>query len=193
MRAMFRTAIFILSYLIFFAALAQDSVRPLLRHKTWIELHGGPSVLNAGGATILAPGISLGKLSERGKIIRLKVAYHEGLNLFANFAARNAEANFMFGQITRDGDHLLETYYGVGLMIGEKRGDEISSGLLYTRYERIRFSAVCLPLEIRLQWPVFGIGIDASINAKVPYLGLKYFLRLRCRKEEITKRNIQVN
>jgi hypothetical protein len=122
-------------------------------------------------------------------LIKIKAAAHQGYTLFENIAQYSNELNIMSGKIKTRNRYSTEFYYGIGIIEGRKRDGIISKsngggdlfsggGLPWTEYKEKNFISVGIPLEYKIQWRVFGLGIDGNLNPYLPYIGLKGYLKI---------------
>jgi hypothetical protein len=78
--------------------------------------------------------------------------------------------------------HTVELYAGLGVTSGDAFGDEATyqpnTNYILTFYDKRHFTSFCVPLEVRLQWRVIGLGLSGNMNADLPYVASSLFLRL---------------
>lgn len=161
------------------------------KQKFWIDLGYGPSITIAPEGTdmfILGGSIDFTYINHDYRLIKIKALSHAGVSIFSNFPQASGEINFMTGKIKVISRSTKEFYYGLGLVLGQKRARIISSyggtgsgfdfSLSWTKYEKKKFIFIGIPFEYKIQWSTFGIGIYGNLNPYLPYLGPKCYFKI---------------
>lgn len=148
------------------------------RHKLWLDLSGGPTFTDQ-SLTIFAPGMAVTMLTNSGLPLRVKGSYHVTPAILSD-ASWSVDVGFMTGGIRQEGKRTMEAYVGLGYITGLRTGEYYPGWgwIPLGHYEMVPFRTVGVPVEVRAQWRVLGVGFDANINEEMPYFGIKYFVRI---------------
>jgi hypothetical protein len=170
----------------------QDSTK-ISKNKLWIDFSFGPSFTSQpDGLTlfVIGPSFDFTYINSKYQLIKIKSSYHLGLAIFENYPQYSRELDLMSGKINVvSPNHTTEFYYGIGLIQGRKRvsiisstdggdGPGISVRLPWTDYEKKDFITIGFPFEYKIQWSIFGLGIDGNLNPYLPYLGTKWYIKI---------------
>lgn len=168
----------------------QDSTK-VCNRKSWVDWSFGPSItLNPDGLYlyVFGPSLDFTCIDKNYRLIKVKSSYHQGFKIFENFHQNSGEISFMTGKINIVDNHSEEIYYGIGIIAGQKHSETISDGtggahgfsvsLPYTEYAKKNFIFICIPIEYKIQWRIIGLGIDGNLNPFLPYLGIKWFMKI---------------
>jgi len=138
--------------------------------KSWLNLSLGHAITiqtDRLDVFVISTSLAFTNINKNYRLIKVKTLFNHGFTLFDNFGQKAGELNFMTGKIKAVSNRSKEFYYGIGVMIGSKRSGVISypnsAGYFpYTNYARKDFISIGIPFEYKLQWKVFGVGLDGN-------------------------------
>lgn len=170
--------------------LKQDSTL-VKNHKSWVDISFGPSLtqeINKFGFFVLGPTLGFTSINRNYQLFKIKTSFHSDIAIFENYPQYTGEIDFMTGKIKVFPKYNIEFYYGIGYLFGRKRVDVISSSdggssgfsihLPHTEYKKKDFRSIGVPFEYKIQWPIFGLGIDGNLNPYLPYVGTKLYVKI---------------
>jgi hypothetical protein len=119
-------------------------------------------------------------------LYQFKGAYHADFEIFNSFPQKSFEFDVMIGKVIRVKQNSINISTGLGYTFGKARTNKYeATGLTFggeSNYEGESFKTLCIPFAAFYQLKWFGIGIDANLNSKLPYIGLKANMQLKISK-----------